>query len=100
MSFEDHGSHDHDNASGAIMRWRALQLGATTVGALGVSATGALARLERAPSERDSSCDEGWRVLIGDRAGARAPGFDDSGGRLLDLPHDWSIEDLSYFSSV
>ena len=26
--------------------------------------------------------------------GAETPGFDDSGWRTLDLPHDWSIEDL------
>ena len=99
MSFEDHGSHDHGNVFGATTRRRALQLGATTVGALDLSATGAIAQPARAPSERDSSFDEAWRFVTGDPAGARAPGFDDSGWRLLDLPHDWSIEDLSYAPS-
>jgi beta-galactosidase len=34
----------------------------------------------------------GWRFALGDPAGAQAPGFDDSGWRRVDLPHDWSIE--------
>ena len=43
---------------------------------------------------REQSLDEGWRFLRGDVAGAEQPGFDDSKWRKLDLPHDWSIEDL------
>jgi beta-galactosidase len=39
--------------------------------------------------------DAGWMFTRGDVTGAEAPGFDDSGWRSLDLPHDWSIE-LSY----
>jgi beta-galactosidase len=38
--------------------------------------------------------DENWRFHLGDTAGAEMPEFDDSQWRLLDLPHDWSIEDL------
>jgi beta-galactosidase len=38
--------------------------------------------------------DAGWRFYRGDTAGAEKPEFDDSDWRLLDLPHDWSIEDL------
>ena len=38
--------------------------------------------------------DSDWRFLCADAPGAEAPGFDDSGWRLLDVPHDWSIEDL------
>jgi len=34
----------------------------------------------------------GWRFHLGDLKDAQAPSFDDSGWRLLDLPHDWSIE--------
>jgi beta-galactosidase len=34
----------------------------------------------------------GWRFLRGEQPGAEAPGFDDSAWRVLDLPHDWSIE--------
>ena len=38
--------------------------------------------------------DEDWRFAKGDPAGASAAAFDDSSWRRLDLPHDWSIEDL------
>jgi beta-galactosidase len=37
------------------------------------------------------SFDPGWRFLQGDPPGAERPGFDDSGWRTLDVPHDWSI---------
>ena len=41
--------------------------------------------------------NEGWRFHPGDATGADAPGFDapgfdDAAWRMLDLPHDWSIE--------
>ncbi len=36
--------------------------------------------------------DAGWRFYLGDVPGAEQPGFDDASWRLLDLPHDWSIE--------
>jgi beta-galactosidase len=38
--------------------------------------------------------DDGWRFHRGGAQGAEAADFDDSGWRRLDLPHDWSIEDL------
>ena len=47
-----------------------------------------------AADNRDRSFDSGWRFLRADAPGAEAPGFDDSQWRTLDLPHDWSIEDL------
>lgn len=47
-----------------------------------------------AVDSRELSFDTGWRFLRADASGADAPGFDDSTWRLLDLPHDWSIEDL------
>lgn len=34
----------------------------------------------------------GWRFIRGEQAGAEAPDFDDSTWRVVDLPHDWSIE--------
>jgi len=43
---------------------------------------------------RTSSFDFGWHFIKGDPSGADAPTFDDSKWRVLDLPHDWSIEDL------
>ena len=44
---------------------------------------------------RHQSFDLGWRFLRGDVASAENPGFDDSSWRRVDLPHDWSIEDLT-----
>src|SRR5438046_2110986 len=45
-----------------------------------------------AAQRRTLDFDRGWRFHLGDLSGAEAPGFDDSGWRTLDLPHDWSIE--------
>jgi beta-galactosidase len=38
--------------------------------------------------------DEGWRFQRGGAQGAEQPGFPDTAWRKVDLPHDWSIEDL------
>ena len=47
-----------------------------------------------AATSGDQSFDSGWRFLRADAPGAEVPGFDDTGWRLLDAPHDWSVEDL------
>ncbi len=36
--------------------------------------------------------DAGWKFILGDPAGAEAPGYADASWRTLDLPHDWSVE--------
>lgn len=38
------------------------------------------------------SFNEGWKFALAVSDDAAQPGFDDSGWRELDLPHDWSIE--------
>ncbi len=43
---------------------------------------------------RDQSFDTGWCFHLGEREGAERPDFDDHSWQRLDLPHDWSIEDL------
>jgi beta-galactosidase len=43
---------------------------------------------------RERPFDDDWRFFLGEAAGTEQPGFDDRRWRLLDLPHDWSIEDL------
>jgi beta-galactosidase len=45
-------------------------------------------------SKRDQDFDSGWKFNRGDVSGAEVASFDDSQWRILDLPHDWSIEDL------
>lgn len=47
-----------------------------------------------ADESRDRLFDSEWRFLRADASGAENPTFDDSQWRVLDLPHDWSIEDL------
>jgi len=44
--------------------------------------------------QRDQPFDSDWRFHRGDVIGAERPAFADSSWRMLDLPHDWSIEDL------
>ncbi|WP_346854539.1 glycoside hydrolase family 2 TIM barrel-domain containing protein [uncultured Draconibacterium sp.] len=43
---------------------------------------------------RTESFDDGWHFIKADPSGAELAYFDDSGWRTLDLPHDWSIENL------
>ena len=38
--------------------------------------------------------DDDWRFHRGGAQGAESPRFDDSKWRSIDLPHDWSIEDM------
>ncbi len=42
----------------------------------------------------DRLFDDNWRFFKGEAEEAENPSFDDSEWRILDLPHDWSIEDL------
>jgi len=43
---------------------------------------------------REKPFDDGWKFLRDSITGAEAVDFDDSHWRDVDLPHDWSIEDL------
>ena len=49
---------------------------------------------EPAHTERLQEFNDNWRFHRDDVEGAEAPGFEDSRWRILDVPHDWSIEDL------
>ncbi len=51
-------------------------------------------------SQRDMDFNEGWRFAEDSLAGAEHPDFDDSGWRIVDLPHDWSVEDYAVQDSV
>jgi beta-galactosidase len=80
---------------GGIGRREALRSAAAML-ALGGTLPGQVTALQTAAVEvrRNQSFDEGWRFLRGDAAGAEAPGFDDGRWRVVDLPHDWSVEEL------
>lgn len=43
---------------------------------------------------RDQSFDLGWCFFRGTGDGFEASNMDDKGWRSVDLPHDWSIEDV------
>jgi beta-galactosidase len=45
-------------------------------------------------NDRTKSFDEGWHFLKDSLPGAEYPNLNDSNWRVLDVPHDWSIEDL------
>ncbi|AFN74219.1 glycoside hydrolase family 2 sugar binding protein [Melioribacter roseus P3M-2] len=53
--------------------------------------------------ERCNAFDKNWRFHLGDIKGAENPAFDDSNWRVLNLPHDYSIEgsfDSTYASAT
>jgi beta-galactosidase len=49
---------------------------------------------QAAPGDRERPLNSNWKFLRDVAADAAQPGFDDSAWRRVDLPHDWSIEDL------
>ncbi len=51
-------------------------------------------------SSRNLDFDGGWLFTESDPQGAEVPGYDDSGWRKVDLPHDWSVEDFAGQDSV
>src|SRR5512133_3219180 len=61
-------------------------------GALLLLAVTALSSCSEDNPRSRTSFNAGWKFLLADDAGAAMADFDDSGWRLLDLPHDWSIE--------
>jgi beta-galactosidase len=69
---------------------------AFTDAALVKSQDSSLAEIRHVPlaDARDQSFDTGWRFHLGDLVGAERADFNDANWRMLDLPHDWSIEDL------
>lgn len=49
---------------------------------------------EKISENRQRPFDNDWKFIKDSLADAEDPAFNDSGWRTLDLPHDWSIEDL------
>ena len=52
----------------------------------------ARAQKREKPARVVTSFDAGWRFFKGDVRGAEQPAYPDETWRLLDVPHDWSIE--------
>ena len=82
-----------------INRRQALVASAAAIGLPLLEPQAAIAAILTRPQAlalgRDQSFDQGWRFFLGGGDGPEAPGFDDTSWRIIDLPHDWSIEDLS-----
>lgn len=51
--------------------------------------------LDLSSGARSLSFDEGWKFQLGAADGTQSSVLDDSKWRLLNLPHDWQIEDLA-----
>lgn len=47
---------------------------------------------QAATDSRAVSFDKGWKFMLGDAPEMKDAGYDDTGWRSLDLPHDWAIE--------
>ena len=48
-----------------------------------------------APARQTLSFDRDWKFYFGDVPGAEKPEWNDAPWRVLDVPHDWSIEGVS-----
>jgi beta-galactosidase len=75
---------------------RSLLLGTTgaALALAGATPPAFAAAASKAKLGRSQPFDLGWRFQRGEGEGFEAPGFDDTSWRAVDLPHDWSIEDL------
>lgn len=77
---------------------RAMIRLSATAGAIGAVGLGRAEtspdRRAPVPDRRDQPFDSGWRFFRGDIPDCAALNFDDAAWRALDLPHDWTIEDL------
>lgn len=57
-------------------------------------ATCSAAALAAAEPPRELLFDDGWLFHRGDTVTAHTPEFNDAGWRAVELPHDWTIEDI------
>ena len=82
-----------------LTRREALK-GVAAFGAISLMPAGAFAGSGDRGNVAAISFDDGWLFLRGDASGAQEPAFDASAWRKLDLPHDWSIEDLPTYPAT
>ena len=81
-----------------INRRQALVASAAVIGLPLVQPRAAIAAALSQPQAlklgRDQAFDQDWRFFLGAGDGPEQSAFDDTAWRIVDLPHDWSIEDL------
>ena len=93
-------THGFSGKTGGLHRRDALKAVALLAAAPLAAQTGGTAQSAPARAaaavgnRREQTFDDGWRFLRGDAPGAESPDFNDSAWRTLDLPHDFSVEDL------
>jgi beta-galactosidase len=78
----------------------AMRLCMAAIGCLAAIPAFTASSAAAAELKRENNFDGGWRFLRGDAAGAENAAFNDSAWRTLDLPHDWSLEDLSPMATL
>ena len=61
----------------------------------GIIMTGCAERNATSMAERTQPFNTEWKFILDSIVGAEIPEYDDLSWRTVDLPHDWSIEDLS-----
>ncbi|GGB85854.1 beta-galactosidase [Novosphingobium endophyticum] len=72
-----------------------LTAGAALLPLIGIDTASAATKTQPASwPMRDIPFNAGWRFHHGAGNGLEQPGLDDGGWRPIDLPHDWSIEDI------
>jgi Beta-galactosidase/beta-glucuronidase len=74
-----------------IFSWRNWKLASICFAAISFFVSTAFADSPQG-SRTIENFDKNWKFNFGDVTEGQAPGFDDSQWRILDLPHDWSIE--------
>jgi beta-galactosidase len=76
--------------------WEALITRLCTAAIGCVIAVQAFTASSAAPAKlkRENNFDREWPFLKGDAPGAEDAAFNDSAWRTVELPHDWSLEDL------
>ena len=89
-------------ALGPVLARSAQASDRTTAAPAAIRGQGVAGAAEPDPGARSYGFDQDWKFVLvnadgitdptGAYANAYQPGFDDSGWRVLDLPHDWSIE--------
>ncbi|WP_196221719.1 glycoside hydrolase family 2 protein [Sphingobium sp. CAP-1] len=89
------GAIGPEGGESALSRRASLKLGgAMTLWALGPQPAMAQTAPAFLPDRRNQPFSLGWHFCRGDDAGFAARTLDHKGWRQVDLPHDWSIEDL------
>lgn len=82
----------------SVSRRSMLKFAGTTAAALYTGAASAAPGTEPATSFkadlRNQPLNTGWRFFRGDGPDFSSPSLSDASWRLVDVPHDWSIEDL------